>query len=300
MRWNGLLLWLLISLWAANVYAANDPSFDPATNPPTPQTYLRLANQIEAHLKTGVLAVWFPRCIDNEHGGFYPNFRENWSRGPNNDKFLVFQARMTWVTAQIAQRYPELSPQYRQWTLHGLDFLDKTLWDQQDGGFYWGLDENGKIKADWGTEKHVYGIGFGIYAASAVYATTKEPRALNLATRAFNWLDQHAHDNVNGGYYEALTRDGKPILKPNPATPDKKMDGIGTEYGLKSMNSHIHLLEALTELYRVWPNPVLKQRLQEMFLIVRDKIAAEPGYLNLYFTPDWKPVPDNDSFGHDV
>jgi mannobiose 2-epimerase len=66
------------------------------------------------------------------------------------------------------------------------------------------------------------------------------------------------------------------------------------------MNSHIHILEALTELHRVWPSQEVSERLQEIFLIVRDKIAVEPGCLNLYFTPDWRAVPDHDSFGHDV
>ena len=66
------------------------------------------------------------------------------------------------------------------------------------------------------------------------------------------------------------------------------------------MNSHIHLLEAITALSRVWPDPLVQTRLREVFLIVRDKIAVEPGCLNLFFTPDWRAVPDYDSFGHDV
>jgi len=70
--------------------------------------------------------------------------------------------------------------------------------------------------------------------------------------------------------------------------------------GYKSMNTHIHLLEAFTELYRVWPDPALRARLEEMLVIVRDKICVEPGAMNLYFTSAWQPIPDHDSFGHDV
>jgi mannobiose 2-epimerase len=33
---------------------------------------------------------------------------------------------------------------------------------------------------------------------------------------------------------------------------------------------------------------------------VRDRVTAEEGYLSLFFQPDWTPVPDHDSFGHDV
>ena len=76
---------------------------------------------------------------------------------------------------------------------------------------------------------------------------------------------------------------------------------IGTRYGFKSMNTHIHLLEAFTELYRVWPHPDLRKRLQELFELARETITVpEVGVMNLFFTLDWRPVPDNDSYGHDV
>jgi mannobiose 2-epimerase len=91
--------------------------------------------------------------------------------------------------------------------------------------------------------------------------------------RAFAWLETHAHDPKNGGYYEQLTREGKPILSP-PGTA--KTDVVGAGYGFKSMNSHIHLLEAFTALYEIWPDATLRRRLREVFEIVRDKIAVEP------------------------
>jgi N-acyl-D-glucosamine 2-epimerase len=146
-------------------------------------------------------------------------------------------------------------------------------------------------------EKHAYGISFGIYASAAAYRSTKDKAALDLAKRAFLWLDDRAHDAVNGGYYEALTQDGKPILAaPSPG----KRDFIGTTYGFKSMNTHIHLLEAITELHKAWPNPKVRKRLEELFKVVRDKIYVDPGCLNQFFNPDWRPVPDLDSFGHDI
>ena len=84
---------------------------------------------------------------------------------------------------------------------------------------------------------------------------------MDLAKRAFAWLEEHAHDPRNGGYYEALTRQGRPILTA-PADPnDPVSDAIGTRYGYKSMNSHIHLLEAFTALYEVWPDPLVATRL---------------------------------------
>jgi mannobiose 2-epimerase len=290
---------LLFSLTFLAGCAEQEQNNAPAVSwPPTRETYLRLAEQMETHLRMEVLARWFPACVDTEHGGFRPSFNEQWKPGAANDKFLVFQGRMTWVCAQVAMRYPETAETYKGYARRGVKFLNDVMWDKECGGFFFGLDENGRVCNSFGDEKHVYGISFGIYGAAAAYAATKDAEALELAKRAFAWLDANAHDEKNGGYYEALTRSGKPILAP-PAT-EKRNDGIGTVYGYKSMNSHIHLLEAFTELYRAWPDKQVEARLRELFLIVRDKIAVPPGCLNLYFTPDWRAVPDHDSFGHDV
>lgn len=289
----------LAGLWAA----AAGEEFRPAAYPPGPPSYTKLASLVERHLREEVLAVWFPRCVDQQRGGFFPHFRADWSPGDRNDKTLVFQSRMTWVAAEVSRRLPDLGDSYRGYARHGMEFLEKTLWDAECGGFYWGLDATGRITPAYGDEKHVYGIAFAIYGLAAAHRATGERRPLELAQRTFRWLDEHAHDGQHGGYFEALTRDGKPILAPPAGTasqPGKRTDQLGTLYGFKSMNSHIHLLEALTALAEVWPEPLVQQRLREVFLIVRDRIAVRPGCLNLYFTPEWRPVPDHDSFGHDI
>jgi mannobiose 2-epimerase len=151
-------------------------------------------------------------------------------------------------------------------------------------GFFWAVDRNGQPATERGREKHVYGISFGIYAAAANYKATRDAQALNLAQRAFAWLDAHAHDARNGGYYEALTSAGPAYSGATAHAIGIKSDAIGTRYGYKSMNSHIHLLEAFTALYEVWPDRKLRARLQETFDIVRDKIVVEQvGAMNLYF-----------------
>lgn len=298
---------LLLCLSALAAFASQEKPADPANAKsapvfaaPSPAAYRQMADAIETNLKEQVLAKWFPASLDQKGGGFYQNFREDWSRDPKNDKGLVYQSRLTWVASQAALRYPAQAETYRADALHGLDFLNGPLWDKENGGFFWSLDESGKPERDG--EKHAYGIAFGIYASAACYQVTREARALDLAKRAYGWLESHAHDKQHGGYYEALTRTGKPILAVPPSNaPDAPVsDFIGTHYGYKSMNTHIHLLEALTGLYAVWPDAGLRARLQEVFSIVRDRIAVEPGCLNLFFTPDWRPIPDHDSFGHDV
>lgn len=286
------------------VLAAGEPKPRPdaVSGQPTAETYRRLTEQIDSHFRNDVLPRWFPRSVDRDHGGFCPDFRGDWSPGPTNDKTIVFQSRMTWVAAQVAMRYPELRKEYLDYARHGAKFLAEVMWDRRDGGFFWRLDASGKLTPRYGDEKHMYGISFALYALAAAAHATGDPAILDLAKRTFAWMETHAHDAKNGGYFEALSRDGRPILasRTESAGGDPRFDLLHTHYGFKSMNSHIHLLESVTALYQAWPDPSVKVRLCELLAVVRDKVAVEPGCLNLYFTPDWRAVPDHDSFGHDV
>src|SRR5439155_4445414 len=138
-------------------------------------------------------------------------------------------------------------------------------------------------------------------AASKAYETTHDPTARKVAHDAFDWLERHAHDKEHGGYFEAVARGGTAVIAYDPDAPiSKRVDRLGVYYGFKSMNSHIHLLEALAELSKVDRRPVVKERRVETLAIVRDRIAVEPGALNLYLTRDWRATPAHDSFGHDV
>lgn len=285
-----------LTLWVGAAGAGADP---PAA-PPTSATYRRLADEVEGNLRLHVLAKWFPAALDEKHGGFFQNFSADWKRSDLNDKSLVYQSRLTWISAQAALRFPKEAGAYRSFSRHGLRFLSDVMWDKKHGGLWWAVDENGRPAPDHGAAKHAYGIAFAIYAASGNYRATKDAAALDLAKRTFAWLDAHAHDAKSGGYFEAMAEDGSPLTAAPGGPNAEKTDPIGTALGCKSMNTHIHLLEAFTALYEIWPDAALRSRLRELFEIVRHKIAAEPGFLNLYFTPDWKPLPDHDSFGHDV
>ncbi|HEX6804076.1 MAG TPA: AGE family epimerase/isomerase [Terriglobales bacterium] len=266
---------------------------------PNPENYRLLATQAEAMLRRDVLAVWFPRCVDQHNGGFASNFTRDWKPDGSDGKFSVFQGRMTWISSQIAVRRPELRAQFLPIAQHGLEFLDDVLWDKQDGGFFWGLDDSGNISPSYSDGKELYGESFGLYGAAAAYEATQDPKALELAQRAFRWIDEHAHDHVNGGYFEFLRRDGTPVEAGSDVSV-KTVPVGGFLMGYKSMNTHIHLLEALTQLYQVWKEDTVRQRLEEMLAIVRDKICVQPGVMNLFFTNDWRPIPDHDSYGHDV
>lgn len=268
---------------------------------PTRKNYRKLADEVEATLHRDVLDVWFPRTLDNENGGFRSDFTRDWNPGANSGgKFSVFQGRMTWIAAQVAMRRPELKDKFLPIAEHGVQYLNDTLWDKQYGGFYWGLDDNGTISPYYTDGKHLYGISFALYGAAAVYQATKNPKALELAQKAFRWIDEHGHDAKNGGYFEWLTRAGK-VVEGNPDSVELQPVPVAEfPIGYKSMNTHIHLLESFTQLYEVWKDDTVRQRLEELLAINRDKICLQPGVMNLYFTNDWRAIPDHDSYGHDI
>jgi mannobiose 2-epimerase len=179
------------------------------------------------------------------------------------------------------------------------------MWDQEYGGFHNLVTRQGEVKSKL---KEAYGNSFAIYGLAAYYAASGDTAALELAKKGFRWLEEHSHDPIHKGYFQHLERDGTPVKRPasEPGT---------SEIGYKDQNSSIHLLESFTELYSVWKDSLLKERLNEMLLLIRDTMVDKKGYLRLFFFPDWKPVSNRDSsrqvimerkgidhvsFGHDV
>ena len=252
-------------------------------------------DEAERLLRANILEVWFPRIIDKEHGGFLCDFDWQWKPAGRHDKGIVYQARQTWLASKAMRLYPQ-DKRYQEAARHGFACLRDVMWDGELGGWYFRLDRTGKPIGENGRVKHAYGLVFGIYACSAYYAATKDPQGLELTKRGFEWLDLKGHDSRHGGYWEYFDRDGRWIVEGGR----EARDSIGTRVGFKSMNTHIHVLEALSELYGVWPDDKVKSRLEEVFRIVRDKVTVSPGAMHLFFNPDWTPVPDLDSFGHDV
>lgn len=267
----------------------------------------QIADAMENSVQKELLAPWYPRSIDSLYGGFLSSITYDFQPSGGQDKMVVTQARHTWVNAKASTRYPD-KPYYKKGARHGFLFLKDKMWDKEFGGFYTLVDRKGNVKKGGFAEKEAYGNAFGIYALAAYYQSSGDTSALNLAKQAFLWLEHHSHDPVYKGYYQHMERDGAPV-KRTAAIPSK------AETGYKDQNSSIHLLEALTELYSVWKDELVRERLQELLLLIRDRITNAKGDLVLFFQPDWKPVSFSDSgrdyilehknldhvsFGHDV
>jgi mannobiose 2-epimerase len=248
------------------------------------QQRLQLANEMENAIQHEMLNKWYPQCMDTLYGGFLSTYTYDFKPTGSQNKFIVTQARHTWSTAQAAMRYPDVA-YYKTCAVNGYKFLHDVMWDKTYGGFYTMVDRKGNVID---SAKNAYGNAFGIYAVASYCKLTNDPDAIYFAQQAFMWLEKHSHDPVYKGYYQHMQRDGAPIQR-TASTPST------AETGYKDQNSSIHLLEAFTELYSVWQSAIVRERLYEMLLLIRDTMIGNKGYLTLFFKPDWAPVSYSDS-----
>jgi mannobiose 2-epimerase len=267
----------------------------------------QIATEMEKSLRHELLDIYYPRTLDTVYGGFLSTFTYDFKPTGSQEKMIVTQSRHTWTNSKAGLRYPEKS-YYRKDATAGFHFLADHMWDKQYGGFYMLVTRTGEIPPGDPADKTAYGNAFGIYALASYYQLTSDTAALALAKKTFYWLEAHSHDPMHKGYFQHMKRDGEPIKRTmnTPAT---------SETGYKDQNSSIHLLEALTALYEVWKDPLVRERLQEMLFLIRDTIITPRGNLGLFFQWDWMPVSIKDSsrdyilhhhnldyvsFGHDV
>ena len=250
--------------------------------------------------------LWYPRTIDSVYGGFLSDFDYKWQMKGTQNKMIVTQSRHVWTCSAMAAFNAEKRDYYLNIAHHGVQFLKDKMWDHQQGGFFNLVNQKGEVIPSGKSPrimKDAYGNAFAIYGLSAYVRQTKDTSALALAKKAFLWLDKHSYDPQYGGYFQFLKADGTPLKKGYRGTPPK------------DQNSSIHLLEAFTELYRVWPDPLVKERLLMMLSLIRDKFVQPKGYLQLYLYQDLTPYSlrnstakartkhrllDYISFGHDV
>jgi mannobiose 2-epimerase len=263
-------------------------------------------------LTKGILERWYPLVIDKECGGYFTNITYDWKLPAEQEKMIVSQARHIWTLAKVSDFLGGIQ-EYEQMARHGLQFLKTKMWDEKYGGFYQIRSREGGMSdvRGWRDEKRAYGNAFAVYALAALFKKTHDPEVLEFAKTAFRWIEDHAYDPKQKGYFQFFTRDAKPF----DCTSEYKTIALdGDEVGFKDQNSSIHLLEAYTELYHVWKDPLVRTRLQSLLELIRDTMVAKQGYLQLFFHYDWTPVSfrdhsteereanfglDHVSFGHD-
>ena len=256
-------------------------------------------------LETNILSFWQERMVDYRQGGFYGRIDGYNVLHPDAEKGAVLNARILWTFAAAA-RVLNNTP-YRILAARAYDYLMQRFMDREQGGVYWSLNADG---TPLDTKKQTYAIAFAIYGLAEYVRLTNNQEALNAAIRLFEDLEAHAYkwDNekmskCKNGYVEALTRDWQPIADMRLSEKD--------ENGVFTMNTHLHVLEAYTNLYRVLKNVQrddvqgTKERITKQLRTLIDIFANRifdpaTGHLMLFFDEKWQPSNTHTSPGHDI
>jgi len=254
------------------------------------------ARQFKDQLAGKIMPYWFDTAIDRTNGGYVLADDGTGKASRASEKQLVTQARMIWGFSH-AHRKGLSSPQrnYLQAAEQGYRFLLAHFLDRQYGGYYWTTDLTGNPLSQG---KVVYGESFVIYAFVEYYRASGDTNALRRAMDLYGVLQKNSYDPKNGGWIEHFERDWTPILKPDPGAPVE----IG---GLKSANTHLHLMEALTDLYEATKDAGVRKSLEESMRINATYFyPPEAGKSCFHRQLDWKPATGPASaglsYGHNV
>jgi mannobiose 2-epimerase len=248
-----------------------------------------LARRAEVHLLKHLLPFWCGPAVDHENGGWMGWLANDLQPDRTQPKGVIVHSRILWAFSAAYQRYPEAS--FAAMARRAYEFLLGKFWDAEQGGLFWRLNDRADRLDD---SKKIYGQAFGIYALTEFHRAFGDPAALERARELFDLVERHAHDAVHGGYFEVCQRDWSPA-----AAGARLSDKDQAEK--KSMNNHLHLLEAYTNLHRVWPDPRVALRLRELLeLFLRRTIDSRTGHLHHFFDEHWNIRSDTYTFGHDI
>jgi mannobiose 2-epimerase len=248
---------------------------------------------LETAFRRHVVDVWFPRCLDEEHGGFLCDFDRAWNECGPHEKLLEFQARQTWTAALGLVASPG-EQRLEHAARHGLAYLDGPMRDREHGGFFHRLDRAGRRLE--GETKHAHGAASLISASCVAARALGADAPLELAREAFDWLDEHAHDRRHRGYWGFLARDGTPI-RDERSWPHRR-DPIGTPVGWKDANVASDLVESFLHLVAVWPDPRVADRLAELVALLTGPLVRPDGLTAFYASGDFDEVRDYVEYGN--
>ena len=244
--------------------------------------------KLEKILKENIASFWYTKSLDRENGGYTINFGPKGELRGQGTKMIVTQARTVWLFSRLARAgyaCPERSRrggnEYLEAADLGYRFLKEKMWDAKYGGFYWEVDVTGYKKLR--PRKHLYGQAFALYAISEYYLASKKQEVLDFAVQFFDLLEAKSHDRTYGGYIEFFNEDWTPV-------PDTEISYMGAPSGLKLMNTHLHLLEAMTTFYRASRLPLARERLIELINIESNAVVRKDlGACTDKYERDWTP-----------
>lgn len=231
---------------------------------------------------------WIKNTIDTKNGGFIGSIDLDMTKHPESEKGAVLNARILWSFSSGYRIFKE--PKYLEMANREYDYLKTYFVDKEKGGIYWMLNADGSPA---NTRKQIYAIAFAMYGLVEYYKITSNKEALDLAVNLFELIEKYSFDPVQNGYFEAYSKDW--VLLEDLRLSEKDANEK------KTMNTHLHILEAYTNLYRVYKEEKLQKALKNLIEVFLDKIIdQEKGFFNLFFDENWTHKSQENSYGHDI
>lgn len=249
---------------------------------------MKIKDEVRQCLTDNILPYWINKVEDHENGGFYGRIDGHDNVHPEAEKGAILNARILWA---FSAAYRVLGDKdYLEAATRAKDYILRHFIDKEYGGVFWSLDYKGNPLDD---KKQTYAIGFTIYGLSEYARATGDKQALAAAISLYHDIEEHAFDRVNNGYIEALTRDWQPIADMRLSDKD--------ENGSRTMNTHLHIIEPYTNLYRVWKAPELRESIINLLQIFNNILLnKETHHLDLFFDDEWHGKRNIESYGHDI
>ncbi|MBO5310458.1 MAG: AGE family epimerase/isomerase [Bacteroidales bacterium] len=254
-----------------------------------------LAGQVRKELVENILPFWMEKMC-TPSGGFLGRISGDGQPDATAPVGGIMTARVLWTFASAYRVLQaegscraEMLQGYMDMALRAKRLIIDRFYDKEYGGTFWSLDAD-LSPAD--TKKQIYAIAFAIYGLAELHRACGDSEALEYAVKLFHSIEDHSFDSVQDGYFEAFTRDWKPIEDMRLSDKDANES--------KTMNTHLHVLEAYTCLYRVWKDPLLEARLRGLILVFEKYILGTDGHLKLFFDDSWNCGYDIVSYGHDI
>ena len=245
-----------------------------------------LNTQMQGELRS-ILAYWLKYTRDGQDG-FYGSVNWNDIPDPSAARGIVMYSRICWAFS--AAYHVLAKEEYLHAASRAYRYIQQYFVDSRAGGVFWSVTGSGQMLDG---KKQIYGQAFCIYALSEYYSITNDDSALQLAIDLFRIIELHSFDRENNGYLEALDRGWHEAADLRLSEKDQNER--------RSANTHLHIVEAYSNLYRIWPDDQLKERVQNLLHLFKNYIInRESGHLQLFFNDQWQPRSSLVSFGHDI
>jgi mannobiose 2-epimerase len=239
-------------------------------------------------LHNNILKYWMTYSVEKNGHGFYGAVDLNNQPVLSANKTSVLNARILWTFAQAAIQFNE--PKYAEIAEKAYRVVTEDFADKVYGGYYMELSSANEVANDI---KHTYAQAFVLYSLCKYYEFNPDENVLQQIKDFFALLEEKTKDPQYPGYLESFTRDWK-IYEENRMADNNEP---------KSMNTHLHVLEAYTALYKVWKDEKVKIRLTELMTLFLDKIIRENRHFGIFFDNAFQESPASKgicSFGHDI